>query len=203
MDNSVMYSISYGLYVLTAAEGVTINGCIINTFSQVTSTPNRVSCSVNKTNFTHSMIMRTKKFNVSIIDETADFELFKRFGFSTGRFENKLHRYAFIRAENNIPYIPNSTCGYISCEVVQTVDLGTHTMFIADVAGGKKLSDNTAMTYSYYHMNVKPKPAARAEKKADSVRYVCKICGYVYEGEISGDFICPVCKHPASEFERA
>lgn len=203
MNNSVMFKISYGLYVLTASNGSFSNGCIINTFQQVTSSPNRVSVTVNKSNYTHYMIMQSGEFNVSVIDESAGFSLFQHFGFSSGRWENKLYRFNSIRAENGIPYVPEYTNAYVSCKVVQKVDLGTHTMFIADVTGGEVLSDKPSITYDYYHKNVKPKPTKSNQSNRDgSVKYVCNICGYVYEGELPDDFICPVCKHGASDFTK-
>ena len=170
MDMTVMNKISYGLYVLTARCGNQYNGCIINTLSQVTSSPNRVSVTVNKGNFTEYMIRSSGRFNVSILDETADFSVFTHFGFVSGRWENK------------------------------TIDLGTHTMFIADVMDGAVMSDNAPMTYAYYHANVKPKPAAKAESKAVGERWVCNICGYIYEGALPADFVCPLCKHGAADF---
>lgn len=200
-NNSAMFKITYGLFVLTAKNGSFLNGCITNTLQQVTISPNRVSVTVDKSNYTHYMISQSGEFNVSIIDETADFSLFQHFGFSSGRWENKFHRFNFIRAENGIPYIPEHTNAYIACKVVKTIDLGTHTMFIADVIDGDVLSDKASMTYDYYHKNVKPKPSQ--DKTADGkVRYVCNICGYVYEGEIPDDFICPICKHGASDFRK-
>lgn len=200
MSRKAMNNISYGLYVLTASNGNFSNGCIINTLSQVTTSPNRVSITVNKSNFTNYMIKQSGKFNVSIIDETADFELFKHFGFSSGRWENKFYRFDSIRAENKIPYIKDNTNAYISCEVVQTIDLGTHTMSIADVTKEEVLSDKPSMTYGFYHKNVKPKP--QAKNNDGKVRYVCTICGYIYEGELPLDFICPICKHGADDFKK-
>ena len=199
MNTKAMFKISYGLYVLTARNGNFMNGCIINTLNQVTTSPNRISITVNKTDFTHYMIMQSGKFNVSVIDESADFSLFTHFGFSTGRWENKFNRFNFVLAENKIPYIPDHTCAYVSAKVVQKIDLDTHTMFIADVTDCDVLSDKPAMTYSYYHANVKPKPAA---KKTDDgkERWVCNICGYIYEGKLPDDFICPVCKHGSADF---
>lgn len=199
MDQKAMNSISYGLYVLTATNGNFSNGCIINTLTQVTSSPNRVAITVNKSNYTCYMIRQSGKFNVSYIDESADFSLFKHFGFSSGRWEDKLYRFTTIRAENGIPYIPEHTNAYLSGKVVKEIDLGTHIMFIADVEEAKALSDKPSMTYAYYHKNVKPKPKAENDGK---VRYICTICGYIYEGELPPDFICPLCKHGAADFKR-
>ena len=199
MDNKAMFKISYGLYVLTASAGGKSNGCIINTFAQVTTTPNRVSVTVNKGNYTNYLIAQGGVFNVSIIDESADFELFRRFGFSSGRDNNKMFGAEYLAAKNGVPYISSKTCAYVSAKVVNAIDLGSHTLFIADVTDAEVLSEKAPMTYGFYHANVKPKPAA---KKSDDgkERWVCNICGYIYEGKLPADFICPVCKHGASDF---
>lgn len=202
MDNKVMNYISYGLYVLTAKNGGQSGGCIINTLSQVTSSPNRISVTVNKANFTNYMILQSGEFNVSMIDESADFSLFTHFGFVSGRWENKFFNYPCGKADNGIPYIDKNTSAYISGKVVSTVDLGTHTMFIADVTGGQVLSGKPAMTYAYYHANVKPKPAAAATEGEAGERWICNICGYIYEGALPQDFVCPLCKHGAEDFSR-
>ena len=198
MDNSGMYKLSYGLFVLTAKEGEKDNGCIINTAMQVTGDPNRIIVVVNKQNYTHDMIMKTKKFNVSIIDTDADFELFKHYGFQSGRDVDKMDGVDFSRSENGIAYLNNMCNGYISGEVISETDLGTHTMFLADVVDGQTLDkDKESVTYAYYHKNIKPSPVKTSKKG-----WVCKICGYIYEGEVlPPDFICPLCKHPASDFE--
>ncbi|MBO4866086.1 MAG: flavin reductase [Ruminococcus sp.] len=202
MDMKVMNKISYGLYVLTARCGNQFNGCIINTLAQVTSSPNRVSVTVNKGNFTEYMIRSSGRFNVSMIDESADFSLFTHFGFQSGRWGNKFYDYALKKAENGLPVIEKGACAYLCCEVVQTVDLGTHTMFIADVADGEVISDKAPMTYAYYHANVKPKPKPAADSGNAGERWVCNICGYIYEGHLPDDFICPLCKHGAADFSR-
>ncbi|MDO5146177.1 MAG: flavin reductase [Eubacteriales bacterium] len=201
MDMSVMFSLTYGLYVVTAKDGEKDNGCITNTASQVTNTPNRISLTVNKTNYTHDMIMKTGEFNVSILSEKASFDTFKHFGFQSGRDVNKFADYAAAkRASNGLYYITEGTNAWMSAKVVQTVDLGTHTMFIADVTDGEKLTDDPSTTYSYYQSNIKPAPAA---PKSSKTTWVCKICGYVYEGEeLPADFICPLCKHGAADFEK-
>ena len=202
MDMKTMNKITYGLYVLTARCGNQFNGCIINTLAQVTSKPNRVSVTVNKGNFTEYMIRSDGRFNVSMIDESADFSLFTHFGFQSGRWCNKFYDFPLKKAENGVPVIEKGVCAYLCCEVVQTVDLGTHTMFIADVIGGEVISDTAPMTYAYYHANVKPKPAASSaeSKSAAGERWVCNICGYIYEGVLPEDFICPICKHGAADF---
>lgn len=201
---SFMNRISYGLYVLTAKiSGHQMNGCIINTLQQVTSSPNRVSITVNKANYTEFMIRSSGEFNVSVIDESADFGLFTHFGFASGRWENKFFGYeGYAVSGNGLPYITKGTNAYLSCKVVESFDLGTHTMFIADVTGGEVLSDKASMTYAYYHANVKPKPAAAASSEDTGERWICNICGYIYEGHLPEDFVCPLCKHGAEDFSQ-
>lgn len=197
MDKAAMYKLTYGLFVLTAKDGEKDNGCIINTAMQVTTAPNRITIVVNKQNYTHDMILKTKEFNVSCISEAADFDLFKHFGFQSGR-DDKTEGKSYPRGENGIIYIPEMTSAYISGKVIAETDLGTHTMFLADVTDAKVLSDVEAVSYSYYQKNIKLAP--QPSKKAG---WVCKICGYVHEGEeLPEDFICPWCKHPASDFEK-
>ena len=197
MDNNVMFKISYGLYVLTSKNDEKSNGCIVNTLQQVTTTPNRVSITVNKGNFTHDMIMDSKEFNISILSEKVTFDTFRHFGFQSGRDVDKFADYPYETAENGIPYIKEGANSYLSGKVISTSDLGTHTMFIADVTGGEVLSDDPSVTYDYYHKNIKESPAQK--KKG----WVCKICGYVYEGDpLPPDFICPICKHGAADFEK-
>ena len=197
MDNNVMFKISYGLYVLTAKDGEKSNGCIINTLEQVTTTPNKVTIAVNKSNYTHDMILKTGRLNASILSENADFDTFKHFGFQSGRDVDKFSNYPAEISENGIPYITKGTNGFISAEVISTVDLGTHTLFVANVTDGKVLSDDSSATYDYYHKHIKEAP----QKKSKG--WVCKICGYVYEGdELPDDFVCPLCKHGAADFEK-
>lgn len=202
MDKKVMYKLSYGLFVLTCKDGDKDNGCIINTGIQVTSVPNRISIAVNKDNYTCRMVEKTGKFNLSIISESAGFDLFKDFGFRSGADVDKFDSYAACkRSENGIYYITEGTNAYISASVEQQIDLGTHILFIAGVDDMEILSDVPSATYAYYQSNIKPKP--EAAKKSDKVKWRCTICGYIYEGEeLPEDFICPICKHPASDFER-
>lgn len=199
MDNNAMFKIGYGLYILSAHQDGKDNGCIINTVTQVTNTPNRIMIAVNKQNYTHDMIDATKAFNVSILTTQAPFEIFTRFGFQSGRNVDKLDNFGTIdRTENGIFYVNQYTNAAISAEVFNQVDLGTHTMFLADVKDAIVLSNEETVTYSYYQSNIKPKPAETAKKG-----WRCKICGYIYEGEIlPPDFICPICKHGASDFEK-
>ena len=201
MDNNAIFKFSYGLYVLTAKENGRDNGCIINTAGLITDTPKRIQIAVNKANFTHDMIVRTGEFNVSILNQDAPFGVFQQFGFCSGRETDKFADVAYQeRTENGIRYIPENTSAVISGKVVESYDWGTHTLFIAEVTEAHVLSDVPSMTYQYYFDHVKPKPAVSSEKKAG---WVCKICGYVYEGEeLPADYVCPLCKHGPEDFER-
>lgn len=201
MNNNAMYKISYGLFVITANENGFDNGCIINTAQQVTADPNRISVTVNKSGKTHDMIKTTGAFNISIISEEADFELFRHFGFQSGKDINKFENYENAkRAANGIMYITKGINSYISAKVINEVDLGTHTLFIAEVTDADMISDAASATYAYYHSSIKPKPQ---EKKSKKTVWRCKVCGYEYKGEeLPEDFICPLCKHPASDFEK-
>ena len=197
MDNKAMFNLSYGLFILTAKDGEKDNGCIVNTVGQVTSQPNRISLAVNKANYTHDMILKTKEFNVSVLAENSKFETYKHWGFQSGRNTDKLESISFKRSANGLVYIADETNAFLSAKVVSTLDLGTHTLFIADVTDGEVLSQVPSATYSFYQNNIKPKPASTEKRKG----FICTVCGYVYEGEtLPDDFICPVCKHPASDF---
>lgn len=204
MNEKTMFRLTYGLFVLTARQGEKDNGCIINTAGQVTASPNRISIAVNKTNLTHDMILETGRFNLSILSEKADFSVFRHFGFQSGRTVDKFHDYeAAKRSENGIFYITKGTNGYISASVEQTLDLGTHTLFIASVEDMDILSDVPSATYTYYQSHIKPQPKPEDGPKAGKTVWRCRICGYIYEGEeLPEDFICPLCKHPASDFEK-
>ena len=204
MDMKAMYKLSYGLFVLTAKRGNKDNGCITNTAIQVTSEPNRISIAVNKANYTHDMVLETGKFNVSIISEKADFDLFKHFGFQSGRDVDKFADFTdCARAENGIFYIAKGTNAVISAEVEQCIDLGSHTLFIAKVTDLMVLDAASSATYEYYQNNIKPKPQAVGTTPTGQTIWRCRICGYEYVGEeLPEDFICPLCKHPASDFEK-
>ena len=204
MEMKAMYKLSYGLFVLTAKRGEKDNGCITNTAIQVTSEPNRISIAVNKANYTHDMVLETGKFNVSIISEKADFDLFKHFGFQSGRDVDKFADFTdCARAENGIFYITKGTNAVISAEVEQCIDLGSHTLFIAKVTDLMVLDAASSATYEYYQNNIKPKPQAVGTTPTGQTIWRCRICGYEYVGEeLPEDFICPLCKHPASDFEK-
>ena len=197
MNNKALYNLSYGLFVLTARENEKDNGCIVNTVAQVTTSPNRILVAVNKNNYTHDMILRTGEFNVSILTEHTAFDTFKHWGFQSGSNVDKAVGIIFKRADNQIIYLVEETNAYISAKVISTTDLGTHTLFLADVTDAEVLSDDPSVTYSYYQQHIKPTPAKTAKKG-----YICTVCGYIYEGDpLPEDFICPLCKHPASDFK--
>ena len=192
-----LYNISYGIYILTA-KGDKNNGCVINTLMQVTSNPCRISITVNKDNYTTKMIEKTGEFNVSILDTMTKFDLIQRFGFSSGKDVDKFDGFdGFAIAKNNIPYITSHTNSYLSAKVVSKTDVGTHITFVADVTEDVVLRETEPATYAYYLSSIKPKPITQTKRV-----YVCRICGYVYEGEeLPSDFICPLCKHGAEFFD--
>ncbi|MCC8073472.1 MAG: flavin reductase [Clostridiales bacterium] len=197
IENSALFKLSYGLFILTGRDGEKDNGCVVNTVSQVTSSPLRISVTVNKSNYTHDMIMKTKQFNVSVLTQSTPFAVFEHYGFQSGRDADKILGSSMPRSENGIVYLEKFTNAFISANVIDVVDCSTHTIFIADVTEAKVLSDEKSVTYEYYFDNIKPKP--QTEKKKG---FVCKICGYVYEGdELPDDFVCPICKHGAADFE--
>ena len=200
VEQNAMFSLSYGLFVLTARDGAKDNGCIINTVTQLTDTPKRISIAVNKANLTHDMIQKTGMFNVSVLSNDAPFAIFQHYGFQSGRDVDKFAGVqGMARATNGVYYLPYCTNAFISARVTQTIEFETHTLFIADVTEARQLSDVPSMTYAYYFANVKPKPSKLKEQHG----WVCKICGYVYEGEeLPADFICPLCKHGAEDFEK-
>lgn len=204
MDNKAMYKLSYGLFVLTAKVGDKENGCITNTAVQVASEPNTISFAVNKANYTHDMVMETKRANISVISEAADFELFKHFGFQSGRDGDKFADFRDCKyAENGIPYITKGTNAYFSIDVKQTVDLGSHTLFIGEPTAMEVLADTASATYAYYQSDIKPKPEKVGETKTGQTVWRCRICGYEYVGEeMPDDFLCPLCNHPKADFEK-
>ncbi len=214
MGSDALYKLTYGIFVLTTNQNGKDNGCIINTVQQVTAEPNRIAIAVNKLNYTQDMIQNSGKFCISVLSEAADFELIKRFGFQTGKEVNKFEGFTECkRDENGIYYITKGTNSYFSVDVEQTVDLGTHTMFIGKVKDMKVLNDVPSATYSYYHQHIKSQSQENiiTPKTVDSgspelegqTIWRCKICGYEYVGkELPTGYICPACKHPASDFER-
>ena len=197
-DLSALFKIGYGLYVVTANDGKRDNGLIVNTVTQVTNTPNRIAVTINKENYSHHVIKQTGIMNVNCLSTDAPFSIFERFGFQSGRNTDKFADFETLRSDNGLAFLPRYINALMSLKVEQYVDLDTHGMFICSVTESRVLSDKDTMTYTYYQENVKPKPETEGKKG-----YVCKICGYVYEGEeLPEDFICPWCKHPASDFEK-
>ena len=201
-NEKALFALSYGLFVLTARQGERDNGCIINTIMQVTDIPKQMVIAVNKDSLTHDMVLATGRFTLSILSEEGDFSLFQRFGFQSGRKADKFADFPEVeRGENGILTVTRGTCAWLSGRVVSTQDLGSHTLFLAEIEDGDFLSQAPAMTYAYYHAHVKPRPQAAAPKEGKK-QWVCTVCGYIYEGEeLPADFICPICKHPASDFE--
>ena len=203
MDQQVMYQLSYGLFVLTSAFEGRESGCIINTAGQVTSEPNRISITVNKSNFTHDLVTESRQFNLSILSESASFDTFKHFGFQSGREVDKFAGYGACQCSaNGLYYITAGTNGFLSATVERALDLGTHTLFIAGVDDMELIADVPSATYAYYQSHIKPKPQ-KTEAATGKTVWRCRVCGYIYEGEnLPEDFICPLCKHPASDFEK-
>lgn len=198
LDKKAMYNLTYGLFILTAREGQKDNGCIVNTVIQVTTEPNRITVAVNKKNYTHDMITRTGEFNVSVLTENSRFDTYKHWGFQSGADTDKLEAVEYRRADNGIVYIADECNAYISAKVVSATDLGTHTLFLADVTDCAVLSEDNSVTYSYYQKNIKSAPKDQEKKKG----FICTVCGYIYEGDtLPEDFVCPWCKHPASDFK--
>lgn len=198
MDNNALFKLSYGLFVLTARQGEKDNGCIINTAMQITDDPKRIMVAVNKQNYTHDMVLQTGEFNLSVLSEEAVFWVFQHYGFQSGKDVDKFANIPETRSANGLRYVEGCTNAVISGKVISTMDCGTHTLFVADVTDAKVLSDAPSMTYQYYFDHVKPKP-----EPAQKASWVCKICGYVYEGDpLPADFICPWCKHGAEDFEK-
>ncbi|MBR6007902.1 MAG: flavin reductase, partial [Clostridia bacterium] len=196
-DLTALFKIGYGLYVVTSNDGKKDNGLIVNTVTQVTNTPNRVAVCINKQNYSHHIIQQTGVMNVNCLSTEAPFSVFEAFGFRSGRTVNKFEGTDVLRSDNGLVFLPRYINAFMSLKVEQYVDLDTHGMFICQVTEARVLSDKPTMTYTYYQENVKPKPATEGKKG-----WVCTVCGYIYEGDtLPEDFICPLCKHPASDFE--
>jgi flavin reductase (DIM6/NTAB) family NADH-FMN oxidoreductase RutF len=196
-DLSALFNIGYGLYVVTSNDGKKDNGLIVNTVTQVTNTPNRIAVTINNENYSHHVIKQTGIMNINCLTEDAPFNVFEVFGFQSGRNVDKFADCEPLRSDNGLVFLPRYINSFMSLKVEQYVDLDTHGMFICSIEESKVISKVETMTYTYYQKNVKPKP--NVEKKKG---YVCKICGYVYEGDtLPSDFICPLCKHGAADFE--
>lgn len=199
IEKEAMYKITYGLFVVTSTDGEKQNGCIVNTVSMLTDNPKRIVVFVNKANYTEELLRKTGIMNVSVLTESTPFAVFKQFGFCSGRDTDKFAGKEYPKMENGLYYLPEYTNAVMSAKVIDFYDYGTHTLFVAEVVEAKKLSEENSVSYEYYQKHIKPKPEAQ---KSDKEKWVCKICGYVHEGELPEDFICPWCKHPASDFER-
>ena len=196
-DLSALFNIGYGLYVVTSNDGNRDNGLIVNTVSQVTNTPNRIAVTINKENYSHHVIKNTGIMNLNILDITAPFSIFQKFGFQSGRRVDKFADCEILRADNGLVFLPRHINAFISLKVENYVDLGTHGMFICTITESRVISNTETMSYSYYYNNVKPKPQVQDKKG-----YACKICGWVYEGDtLPDDIVCPLCKHGAADFE--
>ena len=201
MDNKALFKLSYGIFMLATKDGEKINGCITNTCIQVANDPTRVAISVLNSNYTCDLIKNSGVFAISILDKNCTFDTIKHFGYQSGRDVDK---FADINAsfdENGIPYLTENVSSVVTGKVLEKHELGTHTLFIAEVTDARMITGEAPLTYDYYQSNVKPKPAAvNAEKKIKAWR--CKICGYIYEGsDIPKDFVCPLCGHGAEDFE--
>ena len=196
-DLTALFNIGYGLYVVTSNDGKKDNGLIVNTVTQVTNTPNRIAVTINKENYSHHVIKQTGKMNINCLTTDTPFSVFENFGFKSGRNTDKFENCEPLRSDNGLVFLPRYINSFMSLKVEQYVDLDTHGMFICSVTEARVISNQATMTYSYYFDNVKPKPETNGKKG-----YVCKICGYVYEGDqLPEDFICPLCKHGAADFE--
>ena len=196
-DLSALFNIGYGLYVVTSNDGKRDNGLIVNTVSQLTSSPNRVAVCINKENYSHHIIKETGKMNVNCLSVDAPFSVFENFGFRSGRNTDKFEGIEELRSDNGLLFLPQYINSFMSLKVEDYVDLETHGMFICSVTEARVVSDSETMTYTYYQNKVKPKPQTEGKKG-----FVCKICGYVYEGDtLPDDFVCPLCKHGAADFE--
>ena len=196
-DFKALFNIGYGLYVVTSSDGKKDNGLIVNTVTQVTNTPNRIAVTINKQNYSHHVIKQTGKMNINCLSVDAPFSVFECFGFRSGRTVDKFEGWEQLRSDNGLLFLPKYINSFMSLTVENYVDLDTHGMFICSVSEARVITDLETMTYTYYQKNVKPKPATEGKKG-----YVCKVCGYVYEGDtLPEDIVCPLCKHGAADFE--
>ena len=196
-DLNALFNIGYGLYVVTSNDGVKDNGLIVNTVTQVTNTPNRVAVTINKQNYSHHVIRQTGIMNVNCLDTSATFDLFQNFGFQSGRTADKFAGIDELRSDNGLRFLPRHINSFLSLKVESYVDLDTHGMFICSVTEARVLSNTETMTYTYYQEHVKPRPETDGKKG-----FVCKVCGWVYEGEeLPEDIVCPLCKHGYADFE--
>ena len=204
MDKKALYSLSYGVFMLSTKSGDTVNGCITNTCIQVANSPTRIAISVINANYTCELIKQSGVFAITLLDNTCNFYTIQHFGFQSGRNVNKFDGYAGCRrVANGTMAVTAGTNAYVSAYVQQQIDLGSHMLFIAQVTDGEILNNVPSATYAYYFANIKPKPEAVGKTPEGKTVWRCKICGYEYVGEeLPEDFICPLCKHPASDFEK-
>jgi flavin reductase (DIM6/NTAB) family NADH-FMN oxidoreductase RutF len=205
-----MFTLSYGLFVLFSKDGKKNNGCIVNNVSQVTDLPLQIQVTVQKHNYTCELIQKTHRFNLSILDESVPFEVFKRFGFQSGRNVDKFEGFSPVSLSlNGLYYLTQYSNAFISGQVTKEIDLGTHVMFIATVSEAKVLAKTRSVTYAYYHANIKPKPQP-APSASTAAKWVCRICGYVYDDakekvkfeDLPATWTCPLCHHPKSDFDK-
>ena len=202
IEREAMYKITYGLFMLTTTDGEKQNGCIVNTVSMLTDEPKRIVVFVNKTNYSETLLRKTGVFNVSILTESTPFDIFKQFGFCSGRDTDKFAGETYPKTENGLYYLPKYANAVLSAKVVDALDYGTHTLFVAEVTEAKTLSSEKSVTYEYYQSNIKPKPAAQKQEAGGVKKWVCTVCGYVHEGEdFPEGFLCPWCKHPKEDFK--
>ncbi len=197
MNQKAMFKITYGLYLASVKTEDTQNACIINTVAQIANNPTRVAISINKDNYTNDLVMMTKKLLVSALSTKTPLDIFKHFGFQSGRTVDKFNGIDYETVDG-MPYLPTYCLSYLVCQVVDTIDLGSHSLFIAEIVDGEVLNDEDPITYAYYQSHVKPKSSTPVKHG-----YRCTVCNYIYEGDVlPDDFICPLCKHGAEDFEK-
>ena len=200
-DPSALYQIGYGLYVVTTRDGEKDNGCIINTVMQITGNPLLVAVGINKQNYTCDIVSKTGKLNVNCLTQDTPFEVFRNFGYQSGRNADKFESVKYRRSDNGLIVLSEHVGAFLSLTVEQSMNLGSHMLFLCSVSESEVIAKTENMTYAYYQSHVKPKPQAQPQEQKKK-GYVCKICGYVYEGDtLPDDFVCPICKHGAEDFE--
>ena len=206
MNEKALFSLSYGLYVISSHDNGKDVGCIANTLHQVTSSPIQLSITLNKDNYTEQVIEKTGKFSASILTQQVDMDVIRTFGFQSSKDNDKFSAVSFDHDVQGLPYLKEHIASYLSCKVVKQLDLGTHVLFIGEVVDAQVLSNEEVMTYAYYHQvknGTTPKNAPSYQETSEKTGWRCTICGYIYEGDpLPADFICPICKAPASVFEK-
>ena len=206
MDTRALQALSYGLYIISTSSQGKNAGCVVNTVTQITSSPVKIMVAVNHQNYTAEMIQKSGVFEVSVLTQDASMYLIGAFGFASSKDTDKFAHADYSFDDNGIPYVTQTACAHLSCKVVDTIDAGSHVLFLAEVVDAEKLSEGVPMTYAYYHAVKKgttPPKASGYTAPAPKTGWRCKVCGYIYEGEIlPADFVCPVCKQPASSFEK-